>query len=740
MRVWRRIACAAVFMAAGLCLPNTLTAQSVSRPSAELADLYRRVDIDLDQHFREAWALWQHFEATYLPDDIPFPLTGRRAVHNEDDIREYLSEMRKARGAHRNNATVAGRLNDWPVKMAQWARLNARLSLARLWEIKIFDAQHALGLIARDARAGLEAARSEVEGALASATTEDAREAILADFQARERRRGAVLVSRVRVVVEDLAQWRARLAGKTWRWVHFLNETGPETAAAPFRSMLYDSFGVALKTRHEDPLDPLFGTDLPRESMLNWLGDLEADPAVLSLEILRDPQETIRLPLDLTGAFVPVEDLDPVRLAGPAAPATGSAARRAATSIAGLVEAIEASKARERSHMFRLLAALDAQPAPAELVDRTKAHLARINETIAVVAEPVEFAAKAAAAAAERNALRQALQAARQDEPSDPDRIADLEADLATRQSFVDRLEARAERAREAFAQDEELADGWAKHRDTNRTLRQAWQDLGHARLAGILALWPEDLPALSASPAAFLLDLEDTAAGLTRFLKAAAPAVAADLNDAAPAIEGIAHEDRHQYRLARELLRARMIGARLAVHLLNERAPDAAQPEAFLADAPAAAAKRAEAALNRFEALLAGERVRTPDGKGATGDAVPAVPEDQVQDLTIRLAALQRQDAPGRRGRKPVALDPAAGSDAWGFLERLAKAHDMGWPVAGTGALVLDDALVREDLDRLETLRRRLRTSDDAGSDVSALIRALTLRPLAAAEPLTLP
>ncbi len=731
MHVWHRCAAVAVLVMALICLPHSLFAQSVTGKQRDLADLYRRASIDIDQHIDEAFALWRHFEATYLEDDIPFPLTGRRAYHNEDDIREYLSELLKARGAHVNNATVAGRIENWSDKMARWATLNARLSMRRLWEIKIFDAQHAFGLVARDAKAGLEMAQEEWRSALEGLDDPDKRLAIVRDLKARETERGRVLLTRINIILADLAQWRARLAAKTWRWVHYLENTGPTGAADPFRNTLYEAFGVGLQARHADPLDPLFASALPTQSLLDWLGHLQADPTLLSLELVNDSGKTTRLAPDLTGPFEPVEALNPVRLVGPAAPASGSAAHRAATAISDLVDAIQASQSRERAHMFRMLAALDGQPAPADLVTRTKAHLAEINKVIKIAGEPVEYAAKAAAAAAERDALIEVLEAARTDTPDDRDRIADLEADLVTRQSFVERLGASAERARIAFAENEDLAGPWATHRETNRALRQAWRDLGHARLAGILALWPEDLPTLDSDPAALLLDLEDAATGLSRFLSAAAPALGVTRTDAGPAVDALAREDRHQLQLALDLLSARIKGEQIAANLLRERAPDAAQPEPFLSEGSANAAKQTQAALDRFKALLANT------GLSARREEAPSVTlaldPDQIRNLAIRLAALQRQDAPGSRGRARVSVDPNRAPKAWPLMERLAQAHRAGWPVAGAGALFLDDALVRENLDRLETLRRRLRNADGLGSDLSMLIRALSLRPLEA-------
>ncbi len=693
------------------------SAQTSAAPDrlADLSDLYRRVSLDLDAQYDEAYRTWQAFEAAYMPDNIPFPLTGRDAKRNEDDIREYLSELRKARKAHVNNATVAGRLDDWPAMMTRWALVNARLSIKRLWEIKLFESQHAFGLLARDAAVQFEAAKAERARILKDIETAEDRQGALASLAQAEATRARVLETRVRLILSNMAQWRIRLAGRTWRWHRFVEEAFGPVAAAPFHNMAYGSFGLDLTARKADPVDPVFARDVPTMSLMDWLTGLQNRQEVLNLTVLDGETGTRDLTVDLHAGFAPVETLDPARRSGPARASAGSAAERLAVSITRTVEALRASRERSDTAMFRMLSALDDQAIPQDLLDDSKAHLSALIDAAERAGVPVQYAAQADAVRAEYAALEDSLARAQTADPVDEDRVADLKADLISRGSILERLTRSADKAREALFADVALMAAWSERRETNERLHKAWQGLGHAQLAGVLDDWPAVLPELDGEAANILVDLEEAIRGLTRFLGSALPV--SDGEDAGGARARLAREDALQLALVRRL--AVLRDKALALLGADGEVPISENGTAF------------GAAMRHFDQRLSGASAPA----GETPFPAVDVPSAQVRTLTLRLAALQRLGTSGQRAGASVAPPAAGAAPLAELLDRVAQAQRAGFAVAGMGAVLLDDRAVLMLKAPLERLRGTLRDAPEAQGDgpraTLALIRALEQRAL---------
>lgn len=724
---------ASALIAAMLVATPSANAQTTDDPHYELADLYRRVNLDLDRHFNDSYALWEHFATTYLDEDIREPLGNRAARHNEDSIREHLSEMKKARYAHRNNAKVLGKIDDAPAKMANWAQTNITVSLQRLWEIKIWNVQHAFGLLARDAARDFEAATSAAEARLKEIDEEyslesdraAARAAFLKRLQAEETERARVLRLRAHALAQDLAQWRARLAAKGWRWVHYFEETEPNSAAKFSRTLVYRLFGHNMQARKADPLDPIFGEDLPDETMLDWLGVLERKPDLLGLRVVLEPDTPTPLTLNLTRFLPPVETLDPSRLTIAPTPSLGRAPERLAGLVDRTTQALGASETREARALFRLVAALDNEPIPGDLLDQTKDHLVQLRHAITLTRRPLEFSAQVAAARIERDTLAGVLREAEESEPVDAEQVADLKADLTSADSILTRLQDTAEKAEKEFLANDALRTAWEAHRATNVRLHGLWSGLKHTRLVGALAEWPETLPVLEGDPAAILLDLEDTANGLTRLIQAAAPARDADRSDQYGAITTLTDTDAHQLRLVRQLRSARIQAARLAAQIT-----DSADTPATTGDttSPAAAFSTLADDLRRNAALFE-LQAGNAAGWGPITPGSGTVPANQVRRLAARLATLQRADAPMRRDGALLEVNANAPATHGTLLEVLGEAVTRGLPLTGAAALVFDDA----QAETAQNVVARFRTvREKSEADVNALLHVLTLRPLA--------
>lgn len=204
-----------------------------------LGELYRRADLDLQLFVNEMYAIRDRFETRYAKSELRAPVIGRLASKEFRDLREWSSELRRNADAHRNNAKYAGQIDDWQEKLERWAKFNLRLGMRRLWLMKISETWFEFGRIeaaAKEPGADRVALRAELESAL-----------------------------------DDLADWRARLARRSWDWVYFIEDAYGAKAAETFRRLTYEAFAWRLGERLKDEDDPIRGRFDLAQSDLDWL-------------------------------------------------------------------------------------------------------------------------------------------------------------------------------------------------------------------------------------------------------------------------------------------------------------------------------------------------------------------------------------------------------------------------------------------------------------------------------------
>lgn len=264
------IAAALAFWSVMLLEPVTGHAAAETRADAlaDLGDYYARADQALARQLSEARALTARFGRDYGEAQLSAIKTGRPSRNEYKDFRENVRDLRKAHGAHVNNATYIGRLDDWPGKLIQWADYNVRYSLRRLWVMKITQTHFELTLIERDAKAALDAVHGSVDAIDPALRLQ--------------------IVNRIRAAVLDLASWRERLASRAWAWAHYIERFGNEKRTEDFHQLIYNGFGWNLEERMARTGDPTASLALENLSDLDALVADIADPNLALLAVIED--------------------------------------------------------------------------------------------------------------------------------------------------------------------------------------------------------------------------------------------------------------------------------------------------------------------------------------------------------------------------------------------------------------------------------------------------------------------